>query len=237
MYKTGGIKIFTSLSKKDSSTQAIFNQIKDLLMEGKLKPGDRLPSEFELSEEFGVSRLTVREAMKMLSALGVVYVKRGDGTYISDQISSTMLEPMVFALILGQGNPASLIESRLYIEQTIMEVVVKHCTPEDIKNIESKIEEMSSSINSGNGESKKLLQCDLDFHQAILDATHNPILITIGMTLMKLFINSMERTLTVCGAVRAMEVHRAILQAIKEQDVEAAKLGVQKSLEAWQNFI
>jgi GntR family transcriptional repressor for pyruvate dehydrogenase complex len=233
----GGLKIFTALSKNSSATQAIFNQIKDSLMAGKFKPGDRLPSELELSEEFGVSRLTVREAIKMLRALGVVDVKRGDGTFFASQINGVILEPMVFALILGQGNPASLVESRLYIEQTIMEVIMKHCTPEDIKNIESKIEEMARNINSGNGESKKLLQCDLDFHQAILDATHNPILITIGMTLMKLFINSMERTLTVCGAVRAMEVHRVILRAIQEQNVEAAKLGVQKSLEAWQNYL
>ena len=94
------LDIFQS-EKRESTVDYIINTIKNLLLKRKLKPGDMLPSEAALSESLKVRRGSVREAMKILSAFGIVEVKRGDGTYIAETSSQSIIDPFLFKLILS----------------------------------------------------------------------------------------------------------------------------------------
>ena len=85
---------------RPKAVEDIVETFKQAIIHGDLQPGQRLPSEAELSQQLGVGRGTVREAMKMLEALGVVNIKRGDGTYITDKPSPTLLSPLMFAIML-----------------------------------------------------------------------------------------------------------------------------------------
>jgi len=88
--------------KEKTVVQKIIDEIRNSLIKEELLPGDKLPSEEQLCKIFSVSRISVREAIKMLSALGVVIIKRGDGTYISKGIDSSVTNSLVFQLILQE---------------------------------------------------------------------------------------------------------------------------------------
>src|SRR6056297_1598946 len=92
-------------TKRESAVDLVINTIKKLIINKKLQPGDRLPSEMELANSFDVSRGSIREAMKILSAFGIVEIKRGDGTYISDSFNKDIFDPLLFRLILEGDNP------------------------------------------------------------------------------------------------------------------------------------
>ena len=97
------------LADDKSIVDKIMIEIKSSLIQGDLKLGDKLPSERELTEKYGVSRGAVREAVKMLVALGVVEIKRGDGTYITKKVPHSGLNQLIFSLIQEEGTPQELL--------------------------------------------------------------------------------------------------------------------------------
>src|SRR5699024_918890 len=96
-----------NLSRTISSE--IVSIIKDNLLRGALKPGDKLPTEKELMEQLGVSRTPVREAVKILEAIGVIQIKRGEGMFITNTLSHFTLNPLIFSLIMHSNNMDKLI--------------------------------------------------------------------------------------------------------------------------------
>ena len=84
-------------NKRESAVDLVVNNIKQLLIEKKLKPGDRLPSELEISEGMNVSRGSVREAMKILSAFGLVDIKIGNGTYVCETPGNSLMDSLLFS--------------------------------------------------------------------------------------------------------------------------------------------
>ena len=88
-------------SKRESAVDLVVNSIKQLLMERTLKPGDKLPSELEISEELRVSRGSVREAMKILSAFGLVDIRVGNGTYVCETPGNTTMDSLLFSFFIS----------------------------------------------------------------------------------------------------------------------------------------
>ena len=98
---------------RPNAVNDVIKAIQEALKSGDLQPSQRLPSEGTLGEQLGVGRGTIREAMKMLKAMGVVEVRQGDGTYISDRISPSVINPMLFAILLEAENVGMLYELSL----------------------------------------------------------------------------------------------------------------------------
>ena len=109
--------------KRESVPSSIANMIIDYITAKKLKPGDQLPTEQEFMTHLGVGRNSVREAIKMLSFLGVVEIRKGVGSYISDSISSSALNPLVLSLAFEQGLSMDLIELRVLIDSGVGAIV------------------------------------------------------------------------------------------------------------------
>jgi len=86
------------------------------LLSKKLKPGDKLPTESEFSQQLGVGRNSLREAIKMLSSFGIIEIKRGLGTFIAKSMSSSVMNPLILGLVFEQGTSIELFELRLLIE-------------------------------------------------------------------------------------------------------------------------
>ena len=118
-------KLFKA-NKRESAVDIVVNNIKHLLMERKLKPGDRLPSESEISEGMGVSRGSVREAMKILSAFGLVDVKVGNGTYVCEKPGSTLMDSLLLSFFVTNPDPEKLYELRQVIEIDVLEMILRH---------------------------------------------------------------------------------------------------------------
>ena len=108
-------KLETAIGRP-SVVNLVLERVKDALISQELKPGDKLPTEMELCKSLNVGRTSVREAVKMLEALGVAEVRRGDGTYISETLNASSLNPLIFALALQSGTNAELVELRLLVE-------------------------------------------------------------------------------------------------------------------------
>ena len=107
--------------KSESVVQQVINCLTDGMISGELRPGDRLPSEPELASQLGVARTSVREATKILTYLGVLESRRSEGTFVAGGFSESMIDPMVYGIILGRGKDFdSLIELRELIEYGIM---------------------------------------------------------------------------------------------------------------------
>ena len=110
----------------------VIDAITSDIIEGRLLPGDKLPTEMELCAKYGAGRNSVREAIKQLEANGVVYIKRADGTFVSTSYSPKLLDPMLYSIILKENSWQDFVELRSAIDIGILHVIVGK---PDTKNI------------------------------------------------------------------------------------------------------
>jgi GntR family transcriptional repressor for pyruvate dehydrogenase complex len=223
------------LSNDTSIVQKIVDRIKEALIYGDLKPGDKLPAENILIDKFSVSRTAVREAIKMLAAIGVVEIKRGSGTFVAKSLSSHTLEPLTFTLILNQKTPQELLELREMLELGVIGIAMENATSEDINEMELAIESLESKVDFENVE--ELCQADLYFHYLFAQATHNPLIEKMARTVWDMFVPSIMRSLrqgrTKIKVKEAVREHKMILKAVKEKNVAEGMEAIRASLRAW----
>lgn len=223
------------LSNGTPIVQKVVNQIKEALICGDLKPGDKLPSENVLADKFSVSRTAVREAIKILTAIGAVEIKRGSGTFVVKNLPSYTLEPLAFTLILNQKTPQELLELREMLELGIIGIAMENATSEDINDMELAIESLQSKVDVENVE--ELCQADLYFHYLFAQATHNPLIEKMARTIWDMFVPSIMRSLrqgrTKIKVKEAVGEHEMILKAVKEKNVAEGMEAIRASLRAW----
>lgn len=131
--------------KTESVVQQVINCLTDGMVSGQLKPGDKLPSEPELAAQLGVARTSVREATKILTYLGVLVSRRSEGTFVAGGFQESMIDPMVYGIILQGQDFDSLMELRELIEVGIMRLAVKKKTPEGMAKVRSALEEFEDA--------------------------------------------------------------------------------------------
>lgn len=219
------------LKDKSTLSQRIIKHVKNALLNRELKAGDKLPTENELAKSFGVSRTAVREAFKMLVAIGVAEIRQGDGTYIAKDISSPVIDPLIFSLILEERTPHELLEVRKMIEVGILEVLLNKVTDEDIQKMEEAVNELEDRYRTGERNNDILTDLDLKFHYAFAEATHNPSIEKIAKTIWDVFIVSIKKSISI---EKAYILHRQILEAIKKRDRKQAREAIRVSLEIWE---
>ena len=227
--------IISSLEKpltQNSVVLRIINRIKEALINKELKPGDYLPTEAELMKNLGVSKTSLREAIKMLQALGVVDVKRGHGTKIREHPADSMIDPLIFQLILENEEPKYLIELRMMFEPAFTLMAMKKANQEDLEKIRNALEQFETDVHDGTSTVGK----DVAFHLAILESTHNPLVIRIGETIYKLFNASIEKALKT-DYHKAKRYHRRIFSAFCEKDQQRLLEALYESFSQWGHTI
>lgn len=226
--------IFTSL-KKESSVEFVINSFKELILLKKLIPGDSVPSETVLAESLNVSRGTIREAMKILSAFGIIEIKRGDGTYISKSIGNTLFDPFLFSLMMSDTDTKQLVELRESMENQIIILLIKNAEESDLNKIRAAYQMMENHIMSGDTDKQQnLIQYDIDFHQSLGNATKNVLLEKIYNFVMELFIPHIKNTYkNKDNGQKALQLHKEILDAILERNVDRALKATHKSIDEW----
>ena len=164
-------------------TEDIVAQILQLVGMGDLSPGERLPSERELAQSLGVSRPTLREALKRLEYAGVLNTVHGGGTYVRDVAREALRDPL---LALVRGNDSSLVEMaefRTAIESWAAAQAARRAGPEDLINLEAILRAMEERVAAG----EPLHQLDAQFHLAIARAASNAIYFHVASTIFHLF--------------------------------------------------
>jgi DNA-binding FadR family transcriptional regulator len=217
----------------------VVNSIKELLLGKKISPGDRLPSETELCRLLSVSRGPVREAMKILSALGIVEVKRGDGTYISTGSGEAMFDPLLFSLIVSQPEFAELKELRTLLEKNVVRLAVLNATEENLRELCECVEKTQALKDKAEKDYDELLALDLKFHAILGRTGKNRPLETIYRFILQYFRPYIAQSLTKHSnfSRESGDAHRKILEAVERRDVAAAEKAVEESTEVWEFLV
>lgn len=219
--------MFKSVRRVRVSDEVV-NQIKDLIIAGKLKPGDRLPPERELIKEFGVSRPSLREALNSMVAMGFLEATQGNRTVVKSLVSGKLFEPLYSVLKEDVNTVFELIEVRKAIETWNAYVAAKRATPEDIAHLEEIIESMKKTKEEGGASPDKQ---DADFHLAITLATHNKIQTHIMYTLHDILKEWIGRYYGKLNETELLNQHAAIVEAIKRRDSDLARAKIFQHLE------
>lgn len=217
---------------KDSVVSLAIARIKDALLSKALRPGDYLPSETELAQTLGIGKSSVREAVKMLQAMGVVEVHRGHGTVVRRHPGPDYISPLVFQLIMEAGYPDDLVELRLMFEPAFCVMAMERATAEDHDRILEAMERLDRSART----ERPAADDDIAFHLAILKATRNPLVIRIGETIFQLFKPSISVSMQHI-ADRAVEDHRRIFDAFRSGDAAELRAAVVKSYDGWKESL
>ncbi len=197
----------------------IVRQVKTLISEGKLKPGDRLPPERDLVKEFSVSRPSLREALNSLLAMGFLEVK-GRRTVIKSVASDSVQNPLSLLIKADTQKIFDLIEVRKALEAWGAFLAAQRATEEDIKRLEIILEAMEEAFERGRAWEKQ----DADFHLAIAQATHNTIQIHMMSTLYDLLRESVARVFKDQSKVKKLlDHHHRIFSAIKSHSPDKAR--------------
>lgn len=201
--------------------QQIVEQIESRILNGELMPGDRLPSERELGKQFGVSRTSIREAIRVLTLKGLVEVSHGRGTYVIDQTSIAVRDSLNLMVQVGKKESfQNLIEVREILEPAIASIAASRATEENIKSMREVITAMDKSLH----DVEKYIEADLDFHLALAEANQNPlVLILLDLLIVQLrkqrfWASSVEGSLN-----RSQTYHKHVLAAVEEKNPEAAR--------------
>ena len=212
----------TSL-KKESVVQSVINRLTEGMRRGELKPGDKIPTEPELAESLGVARSSIREAIKILTYLGVLESKRHEGTFVCSGFEESMIDPMVYGIILNQDSFENLMELREMTEAGMMRLAIKNHDDSEIEELEDRLRDMENTLGGTDEESiKAFFDADDRFHDKVAE---------MGKNAMADKINRVVRTLTyavryetVSSMVKSgkgeklVDVHHDLLEAIRDRD-------------------
>lgn len=154
--------------------EQVIDQIKEMIILGKLKKGDKLPSERELVEQLKVSRTSIREAFRVLEIIGLLECRQGEGNFIKENFENTFFEPLSIIFMLQKSNPKDIIEIRKIIEVGAASLAAQRITEEEIKELGELIYKIKNSSDEN-------LNVDLDkiFHYKVAQASKNFILLNI----------------------------------------------------------
>ena len=225
--------MFSNINNK-SIVESLIEEITKNIKSADLLPGDKLPTEMELARAFGTSRTSVREAVKMLIAVGVLEIKRGDGTYVTKKIKNSILDRSVYELMYKQSSPDEIYELRKSIEENILSLAIKKATPENIEELKRNIKMSQSAYEASN--SKQVYIHDMNFHKLLVAIADNQILGRISLSLYELFSSSIRLTLEKNIKMHTSGInnhHFSMLQAIIEKDLYSVSKIIDSSLEIW----
>ncbi|MBR0161942.1 MAG: FadR family transcriptional regulator [Oscillospiraceae bacterium] len=230
-------QIFSSEDIQRFDKTNVSTSIKDLvikkLLEGELHPGDKLPTEMEFSSQLCVSRNSVREAVKMLSSLDIIEIRRGEGTFIRSTISDSVLNPLIIQLAFAQKTPQELIELRVFLETALVELALEKKEDKDIELLESINKQMRIAI-AGHADSREISHLDYEFHSALIRMTRNDLIIKIGETIYTLFFSSInDSILSNEAGGYGYQNHKKIIEALKTDDKAQVRSAVKASLAHW----
>lgn len=213
----------------------IITQIRERVRSGQLRPGDRLPAERELAQQFAVSRNTVREALRMLEISGCIRLRRGatGGAFIAEADPSRVATSLVNMMELGQFSLSDLTEARGWIESIVVRVACERATEEALDRLAANVEE-SARLHADQDWEKQAL-VSIEFHNLLAEATGNPIVIAIMNSLMAV----MSELVLAVGPIQGdvvIKSRRRLMKHLRAREADAAVLEMQRHLKRLQKL-
>lgn len=210
--------LFSTIKRQNIYVQVI-EHLKRYIIENALQPGDRLPTEAVLSEQLGVSRLSIREALKVMESFGIVQTKPRDGSRLMSLTMKSMTDHLRFMIEVSGVTFEEMASARCVLECAMLPIVIENAQEIDMKRMEELLEKMRECTKRG----EPIVALDIEFHQVISQASKNRVLDGIGAMIQEFFQQLVE-----CQEFReeqwqSVEEHEQIYKAICERDIDKAR--------------
>ena len=205
------------VSASSLSEQAANRILDMILVEKRFQPGDKLPNEMELAQELGISRVTLREAVRILCTRGIVEIQRGRGTFVTANEPTADLSPLGSLAVSNRD----LLEIRMMVEPTAAYYAAKRATPEEKKLIHELSDKIENAINVQHTDLQGRLRLEQDFHNAIATASHNQHLPIVNKSIYNDVVHLDE------SVTYSLRDHREIVHFIETGNAEGARAAMQ----------
>ncbi len=215
----------------------ILEQIKENIIQGHLKSGDRLPSERQWAEQLGVSRATIREAIRALEMIGLVVCQQGEGNFIAENFEDTLTQPLTIMFWLSNGQLREVQELRRALETESAKLAAKHMTPERYASLEK----LCYAIETETDESVRA-ELDKQFHYEIATASENKMIRNVllsSATLIEALIKDIRIAIlldTERGPIIDQQ-HRNILNALRNKEPLNAAFAMSQHMDLIDGFV
>ncbi len=210
----------------NNAVQQIIDAFTQRLIDGDLGPGDQIPTEVELSEKFGVARNTVREAIKILVAMGVLEIRRPVGTFVCEGFTEPMISPLLYGVILGRGDSYNeLLDLREIMETGTMLTVIRNAGDDEIATLSATLVALGEACRQPKPAIEEVFRRDEAFHEAMMALAHNRMVEQIAATVRTMTFDMRHESVTLMlkegRAEELYQAHEKLYRILCDRDVAA----------------
>lgn len=218
----------------ESVVQQVINALTDAMINRELRPGDKIPTEAEMAENMGVGRNSIREAIKILVYLGVLEIRRAEGTFVCEGFSESMIDPMIYGIILDKEDSyENLMELREMIEVGVLQLAMAKVQEEELKSLKEKLGHMKTAIEAGSENVENAFWADNEFHDAICNIGKNPLVNKINQVVRVLTYSmrftTVETMIKTGRGQELYEAHQKIYEMIENKVTDNLNMAVRKT--------
>jgi len=214
-------------NKKLTTSEIVYSYIEKKIVNQEWTPGMKISSENQLSQELGVSRMSVREAIEKMVALNLLVKKPGEGTFVDELSSSIYMNKLLSMVLLEEDNLIDLLEFRKTLEIESARLCAERCDEDIIERLDKCYANMCKYKDS----SLEFVYADADFHDLIVKGTGNSIIIKVNSILSDVWRFQQKKINTYLGSSGGIKEHKKILEAIKNRDVELTGIYMRRHIE------
>ncbi|MBE5913902.1 MAG: FadR family transcriptional regulator [Pseudobutyrivibrio ruminis] len=225
-------------NNKVSVVDMVLDGIISDIIEGRLNPGDKIPTEPELCKRFGAGRNSVREAIKKLEANGILYIKRADGTFVSENYNHKMLDPMLYSIILKKNSWHDFVDLRFVIDIGTLQYIINEINKDEkFNDVRKVLLQMEAELCEENPDIDTLLELDRKFHSILVEKANNPQLITITDYITRLTLPSrratIEKIISDGQTDEFISLHRQMLEVVEKKEADKVVETVMNHYKYW----
>lgn len=205
--------------KKTRVAEEVADRIRTLLLDGTFPPGQPLPSERHLAEQFGVSRGSIRDALRTLETIGLLETRHGQGTFPHELSVDRLVAPLASVMAYRSDLQDELLDVRRMFEPAVARVAAERATEEDLADLQRILDTQRQKLKAG----QSAIAEDTAFHAVLARATRNRVVMSIMATLNDLLVDSRTQSLNQKGRpARSIDGHVAVVAALRRRDMEGA---------------
>lgn len=207
--------------EQKSIVDRIIARLSDAVLSGQLAPGQRIPTETELADSMNVGRNSVREAIKALVTVGVLVIRRAEGTFVADGFNDRMMEPMIYGLILEGGSTPAVLELRHIFEVGVLQLAIEKATEADVERLGAALRYLEKTIRQS-PTAEALMMADIAFHDEMQRIAGNPLVEKMSFVVERVARDSRQKAIERFRAGGELDeflsLHRNLYEVVANRD-------------------
>lgn len=226
---------------KGPISEIIVQRITDALISGELKPGDKIPTEQEFSENLGVGRNAVREAIKVLVAFGVLEIRRSEGTFVVEKFNQNLMNPMIYGLLLTKGCAKDVLEFKIALLDAILLLAIRNAEDKEIAVLRDYWEQFRDAMQRTPGDFQEMYQASKEYNRYLGEITHNPMVIQLNKIAMKIAkytrVRAIENSLRKGQPNLLPDSYLKDIEMLERRDINGIPELADEKLLLWQSLV